>query len=86
MSTINRDEWLSALKDAGLEQVDDQRALTASEFASMMGLKLTTARHRLIALVGTGKATVTTKRAADSRGHIVFCTAYRLTPQRKGKS
>lgn len=86
MTAINRDEWLSALKDAGLHEDGDPNALTAKEFATMFGLKETTARHRLAALVAAGKATPTKKRSIDGRGHALVFVAYRLLPQRKGKA
>jgi predicted ArsR family transcriptional regulator len=85
VTTINRDEWLSALKDAGLHQEDDQRAVTVSEFAAMIGMKDNAARRKLVALEKLGRAKKTSKRFADSAGRSIATTAYRLLPPRKGK-
>lgn len=62
--TINRDEWLAALKDAGVpaDIEDDQSAVTSSEFGQMLGISHATAHRRLKALVEAGKAVRTTKR------------------------
>lgn len=79
MSTcINVAEWRKALADAGLDDECDPEAITASEFASMVGMKRSTAKSRLLALVDAGKATVTKKRFKDASGRSVTCTAYRL--------
>ena len=76
---INREEWLAALKDAGLHHDDDPNSLTVAEFADMMGLKRTSANRRLQQLVDVGKAATTKKRISDSQGRVVVVTAYRLT-------
>lgn len=87
MSTqINREEWLSALKDAGLEQVNDPHAVTIREFGVMFGLKDNSARRQLAALEKLGRATKTQKRFTDSVGRVITTTAYRLLPQRKGRA
>lgn len=86
MSTqINRDEWLSALKDAGLVQANDPKAVTIREFGEMFGLKDNAARRRLVELERVGRAKKTAKRFTDSAGRLITTTAYRLLPQRKGK-
>lgn len=88
---ISRDEWLAALAEAGLEQVDDQDALTVSEFAEMMGMTRYGATQRLNALVSAGKAIKTSKRLQrTTSGGAGTATAYRLiVPEpktRKGKA
>jgi DNA-binding transcriptional ArsR family regulator len=83
MSGISRDDWLVALSEAGLHHESDPDAITACEFAEMMGLPLTTARHQLRALVSAGKATETRKRNITARGHRVELLAYRLAKPAK---
>ena len=79
--TINRDEWLKALVDAGVADiVDDQHAVTVSEFAALFDppLNSMTARRHLTKLVDAGKATKTSKRSRDPNGRLFTMQAYRL--------
>lgn len=82
---INRDEWLSAMKDAGLHDEGDPESLTVMEFATLMGLKRTTAQRCLSGLVEAGKARQTKKRIMDSQQRAVIVTSYRLQQQRRRK-
>ena len=77
-SGITRDEWLNALREAGLHDEDDPGALTVMEFAALMGYKRTAAHRRLLLLVQAGKAKQTTKRMSDGQGRRLIVTAYRL--------
>jgi hypothetical protein len=77
-ATITRDDWLAALRDAGLHDDVDQDAVTVSEFAKMMGLRVAAAQSRLAGLVAAGKAVRTKKRVADSNGRPYVYTAFRL--------
>jgi len=76
--SINRDEWLSALRDAGLYQEVDSDSLTVQEYADMMGLKRAKAQRQLLALVAAGKAARTHKRVIDSNGRQYVYTAFKL--------
>lgn len=80
MSTqiISRDEWLSALKDAGLHDDSDPNAVTSTEFAALMGMSRSTAERKLKLLVKAGGATAVHKRITDTAGRSVQCSAYRL--------
>lgn len=78
MSGINRDQWLGALRDAGMPHEDDQQAVTIRDFMTMLGLKREAARRRLDALVDAGKAVRTSKREARSNGSAHAAVAYRL--------
>jgi len=78
--SITRDEWLKALAHANIaSEEDDQEAVTATEFAALFQVPVTTARTRLRALVDRGLARETKKMASDTRGHRKQLTAYRLT-------
>ena len=79
--TINRDEWLRALAEAGYPQEDDQSALTAAEFASMFNIPRQTANDRLGKLIRCGKAVRTTKSGLATDGRRIMFVAYRLTSQ-----
>lgn len=84
MSTkINRDEWLSALKDAGLHDEGDPDSISVVEFAAMMHLKRATAQRCLYGLVEQGKAVKAKKRITDSQHRVVTVTSYRLLTGRK---
>jgi hypothetical protein len=79
---IDRDVWLKALADTGFDPAeDDQDALTLGEFATMFGMKTTTASGRLEQLVANGTATRTKKWTTNVRGHRLHLTAYRLAPK-----
>lgn len=81
---INRDEWMTALKEAGMPAAtQDPNAITASEFATLIGLSKGTARARLQVLVEQGLAEQVTKRVADGHGRVQLIHAYRLKPKRK---
>lgn len=75
---ISRDDWLTALTDAGLHHENDELALTALEFAAMFGLTRSTAESQLSVLVAHGKATRTRKRLVNGYGRTVSYVAYRL--------
>ena len=78
-TTINRDEWLAALTEAGVHSmVDDQDAVTVNEFAAMFGKPLGTARSQLISLEKAGKAIRTTKREKSAYGRWIWYVAYKL--------
>jgi len=80
MTTINRDEWLRAVQDAGLSVEHDQDAITIDDFALMYDppLPRSTSRDRLEKLVGRGKAVRVHKGAVDRRGNRITVSAYRL--------
>ena len=81
MSTIQRDEWLKALSEAGLQpKVDDRDAVTVNEYAAMMQLDRQAARRHLEKLVTIGKTIRTTKRSGRTDGRIYWCVGYKLTP------
>lgn len=79
-TTITRDDWLSALAEAGIgaSGEDDQQAITVSEFASMMELPLGTSRDHLLALIRQGKAVATRKTTVNAYGRRLSYKAYRL--------
>lgn len=78
---INRDEWLKALSDAGMDEdgPDDQGAVTIHEFAAMFDIHPTVAGARLRRLEARGKARRVRKRVENSYGRRVSYVAYRLT-------
>ena len=76
--SITRDEWLRALQDSTVPVVDDQDAVTISEFAHMFELSLWSAASRLRHLHRTGKASRTSKRSHDTAGRYRIATAYKL--------
>ena len=79
MSTaISRDEWLSALTEAGLNDQHDPDAVTVMEFAEMFGLDRQTADRRLKKLEALGKATKAKKRRAGPDGRMLWYVAYKL--------
>lgn len=80
MTSINRDEWLAALAEAGFDRpdIDDQSAVTIAEFAAMVGIPEATASNQLRALVARGKATRTFKRKINAYGRRISYVAYRL--------
>ena len=80
-ATITRDDWLKALSEAGMSThaVDDQGAVTISEFAEMFTLPYQTARNKLARLIRAGRATETEKTVVNSYGRRVSMKAYRLT-------
>lgn len=77
-ANITRDEWLHALAEAGDDGIDDQDAITTSEFMAMMGVNRDTARRKLERLVAAGKAARTTKREHATDGRWIRCIGYRL--------
>ena len=77
-ATISRDEWLSALTDAGLNDQHDPDAVTVNEFAEMFGLDRQTADRRLKKLEALGKATKAKKRSATPDGRMLWYVAYKL--------
>lgn len=81
MSGINRDAWLQALQAVGGDALeDDPDALTAQEFADLMGMARSTAQKRLRELVEAGKAQLVTKRVPRGLGGGTYPSpAYRLT-------
>jgi len=78
MTTINRDEWIAALNEAGISDDNDQDAVTVPEFAAMMDMHQQTASRRLIALEKAGKATRTRKLKAAPDGRMMRYLAFRL--------
>lgn len=85
--SINRDEWLKALAEAGYHEEHDEQAVTLMEFAAMFGIGRTTAQGRLAALIAAGKATPTHKWGTNVRGARIQFRAYRLVEsKRKGKA
>lgn len=80
---ITRDDWLRALDEAGCATVDDQGAMTAQEFAEMIGVDRQAAGRRLRMLEKAGKATRTTKRAKASDGRYYISPAYKLVEPKK---
>lgn len=59
--SINRDEWLRALAAAEQRTDHDERALTVTEFATLMQLPRTTAGEKLRRMVAAGHAQETRK-------------------------
>jgi hypothetical protein len=86
-STINRDEWLQALKEANCyDDADDADAVTAAEFAVLFDTAVSTAWYRLKRLAAAGRAERTKKWTTDTRGRRVHCAAYRLiAPKKKAR-
>lgn len=79
MTAISRDEWLKALNEAGLPTESDEEALTASEYAELMGgIPRSTANGHLDRLVRAGKAIRTWKRQIRSDGDTIMSPAFRL--------
>ena len=76
--SINRDEWLKALAEAGTPHDDDREALTVDEFAEMFDVTRVTASRRLERLAIAGKATRVRKRTMISNGRTYNLLAYRL--------
>ena len=77
-SGIARDEWLKALAEAGIEDVQsDDGSITVEDFAEMFSLARSTSARRLEALVAAGKAKETTKRIRSAT-RWTWCRAYRL--------
>lgn len=75
--TIDRDAWLSAMREA--EEADSNpHAITAAEFADAFGIHHDTARERLNHLVKLGKATKTRKRITTASEQRVKVPAYLL--------
>jgi hypothetical protein len=82
---IARDEWLTALREAGVPTESDDEAVTAAEFSKMMAMPRTTAIERLERLVRAGKATKTFKRCRRSDGDTIMAPAYRLVQAQQKK-
>jgi hypothetical protein len=78
MSTIARDEWLAALKDAQPVLDTDPTVLSTRELADVFGMGLAATKHRLDLLVKAGKAQITQKQYRQSDGRIRVIPAYRL--------
>lgn len=77
--SLTRDDWLTALREAGLEQTDDDdRAVTVREFAAMFDCGREAAQGRLTALVSAGKAIRCVKRLRDASGRWQRVPAFRL--------
>ena len=86
--TINRDEWLKALTDAGVTMENDPDALTVAEFQEMFGLTRSTSERHLRKLVAEGKAIETKKlmRTANNRRTVAHIAFRLLTePPKKGR-
>jgi hypothetical protein len=88
---ITRDEWLSALNEAGYhDEKHDPDAVTAPEFAALFGISRRAAECRLKRLVEIGQATRTFKRTTRMDGKPLTLPAYRLVkseqPKRKRKA
>lgn len=75
-TTINRDEWLSALAESGHpEEIDDNEDFVSiRDFADMLGTSAGTAARRLRHLVKCGKAEEVKRfsRAADGRRVVLL--------------
>lgn len=82
-SGISRDEWLKALDDAGLVVVDDQSAVSVSEFGTMFGIERTAALRRLSQLEALGRAVRTKKRIRDATNRQYTVTAWKLAETKK---
>jgi hypothetical protein len=82
-SGISRDEWLSALQSAGIDDRDDQDAMTPMELGEILGIDRQAAVRRLKKMVKMGKATPTRKRVHDAGGRMQSHTAYRLVDKPK---
>jgi hypothetical protein len=81
-SGINRDEWLKALTEAGLEvHEDDQSAISIQEFADLFRVHYYTASRRLNQLVAKGKAVKTRKHTRGADGRRMSMVAYRLVQE-----
>lgn len=84
-SIINRDEWLHALAEAGIDQTSEPDAVTVAEFAAMLGVRDHTAARQLQALEQAGKAKRTRKRSARRDGRMMSHVAYVLVAQKPKK-
>ena len=74
-----REAWLQALADAGRSLEDNQDAVTAAEFATMVKVPRQTAYRWLVQLEGAGKAIRTQKRSVRRDGHTYMFQAWTLT-------
>lgn len=80
---ITRDEWLTALHEAGIDAEDDPSALTIMEFGAMFGLRRAASSSRLEKLAESGRAIKTRKRIVRPDGQSLWAVAYRLMPAPK---
>jgi predicted ArsR family transcriptional regulator len=79
VSGISRDVWLKALADVGVNDgIDDQEAVTISEFAALIGISREPAERRLEKLAAAGAAVKTRKWSVGRDGRRVHMWAYRL--------
>jgi hypothetical protein len=77
--TITLDDWISAIAETNATLIDDDPAvLSYAEFQAMMQVAYGTARTRLKALVDSGRATPTKKRALMADGSVRTVLAFRL--------
>jgi predicted ArsR family transcriptional regulator len=77
-SGITRDDWLTALHEAGISCEHDDTATTIDEYAAMFHICRATARNQLDRLVETGVAVATHKRLPRRDGRVVSFRAYRI--------
>ena len=81
---MNREAWLSAVKDTAEPLTDDPDAMTAVEFAALYNIAENTARGRLRALLTSGRVEAVTKWVTYDSNRRVRTRAYRLVKP-KGK-
>lgn len=75
--TINRDEWLNAVK-AAEHVVPESDALTLLEFGALIGKARSGAKRRMDNLLASGKAIRVTKLVRRADGAVVTACAYQL--------
>ncbi len=78
--SITRTDWLKALDDAKNAPLPESDAITAVEFADMIGVQRAQAYHRLMAMERIGKVQRTTKLIRRGDGSVLKVAAYRLIP------
>lgn len=75
---VDRDAWLTAIRDAQAADLPSSDALTVAELGALLGFKKEAAARRAQMLVAAGKAEKTTKRVMITDGQVRTVTAYRL--------
>lgn len=81
-TTINRDEWLAAVREVEGVEID-QAASSLRELGELFGLKKDATRKRVEAMVAQGRAVQVFKRVPKSGGSSATVPAYRLVKATK---
>lgn len=75
---INRDDWLSALREADHADCPESDALTIAELGEILGAQRLATTNRVKRMIAAGTAVKTTKRIRRGDGAVITVTAYRL--------